>query len=137
MANQKINNLTHFMMVSGEFHDEQQAMDILKASLQALRDRLPKVEAFHLGTILPESLRHSYFAGWHNGQRQAESVNKSEFMAEVADHLNGYEDHDLTDLVPVVLEAILNLVSDTEAEKVKEAIPRSMQNIFTSGQSMD
>lgn len=63
MENQKIQSPTQYMMATGEFRDEQQAMVVLKASLQALRDRLPKVEAFHLGTLLPESLRYSYFEG--------------------------------------------------------------------------
>ncbi len=128
---------TEFMMASGEFRDEQLATDVLKASLQALRDRLPKVEAFHLGTLLPEAIRDSYFEGWHNGQRQSESVNKSEFLAEVEDHLTRYKDYELTDLVPVALQAVLNMITENEAEKVKEAIPKSLQNIFTMGQSMD
>ena len=54
----------NYMMATGEFRNDQQAMDVLKASLQALRDRLPKVKAYNLGVRLPEALRHFYFEGW-------------------------------------------------------------------------
>lgn len=137
MARKQLNHTIQYMMNTGLFHDEEQALLILKASLKALRNRLPKVEAFHLSSHLPDSLRDSYFEGWHNGQRRAESVNKSEFLAEVELYLNGYEDHSLTDLVPVAMKSILNMVSENEAEIVKHALPVSMRDIFIDRQSMD
>ena len=66
METQQLKDVLIYMMASGVFHDEEQAVDILKASLQALRDRLPKVEAFHLGTLLQDPLRHAYFDQWKN-----------------------------------------------------------------------
>lgn len=117
------------MMASGEFRDEDQAVDVLKASLQALRDRLPKVKAYNLGVQLPASIRHFYFEGWHNGQKIAESANKSEFLAEVKEHLKD-ADYSLEDMVPVALNTVLKLISDNDAKSVKEAIPRSLQDIF-------
>jgi uncharacterized protein (DUF2267 family) len=125
----------HFMMASGEFRDEHQAVEVLKASLQALRDRLPKVKAYNLGVRLPESIRHFYFEGWHNGQRQAESVNKSEFLAEVEEHLEKSQDWSLDELVPVALKAVLMLIKDDEAAQVKEAVPVSMRDIFDPTQT--
>jgi uncharacterized protein (DUF2267 family) len=65
MIVQHLNNVIQEMMMTGVFHDEQEALDILKASLRALRNRIPKREAFHLGTGLPEDLRAFYFQGWH------------------------------------------------------------------------
>jgi uncharacterized protein (DUF2267 family) len=130
---------TNFMMESGEFSDEEQAIEVLKASLRALRDRLPKVEAYRLGVQLPESIRHFYFEGWHNGQRQTESVTKSEFLAEVKDHLdtlNNNEDYNLDEMVPVALQALLRVIKDSEVQEVVGAIPRSMQNIFEAGEGM-
>ena len=121
---------TQIMMATGEFRDEEQALCVLRASLQALRDRLPKVKAYNLGVRLPESIRHFYFEGWHNGQRQTESVEKSEFLAEVREHLESSEDWDLSDLVPIALHALMVLIKDSEAEEVREAIPVSLREIF-------
>lgn len=137
MANQEKINLIDYMMNSGEFHDEQQAKDILLASLRALRDRLPTVKAFRLGKQLPEPLRHSYLENWNYHQRKSMSINKSDFLAEVNGYLKGFEDHSLADLVPVALEAVIKLITREEAEQVKEAIPASMLDIFSGGQSMD
>lgn len=130
-----MNPIEH-MMASGEFRDQEQAVDVLKASLQALRDRLPKIKAYHLGVQLPESLRHAYFEGWHNSQRQTESVNKSEFLAEVKDHLQGSDEFSLTDVVPVALHTVLKLISDNDADEVQEALPHSLKDIFDAGQAM-
>lgn len=131
-------NPIEYMMASGEFRDQEQAVDVLKASLQALRDRLPKIKAYHLGVRLPDSLRHAYFEGWRNGQRQTESVNKSEFLAEVKDHLHlqGGDEYSLSDVVPVALHAVLKLISDNDADEVKEALPHSLMDIFDAGQAM-
>lgn len=124
------------MMATGLFHDEDQAIDIFMASLLALRDRLDKKEAFHLGTRLPNYMRPDYFAGWDSIRHRSGSVNKSEFLAEVAFHLNGYEDHSLGDLVPVALNLVLKLINSDDAFQVKHAIPKSMQDIFNDQQAM-
>ena len=110
-------------------------MEVLRASIQALRDRLPKVQAYHLGVRLPESLRHFYFEGWRNDQRQTESINKSEFLAEVNEHLEKVEDWDLSVMVPIALKAVLVQVKDEEALEVKEAVPVPLREIFQSGQA--
>ena len=124
------------MMASGLFHDEDQALIIFKASLIALRDRLSTNEAFHLGTRLPEPLREEYFFGWDSLRKPTNSVNKSEFLAEVAFHLDNHEDISLDDLVPVALASILRLVKSEDAEQVKHAIPGSMQDIFDDRQAI-
>lgn len=136
MTNAELKKSTRYMMNTGIFHSEAQAMDILVASLKALRDRLPKVEAFDLGMQLPEVLRPVYFNDWNKDQRQFESVNKSDFMAEVEYHLKGYEDHDITDLVPAALNSILNFIDQREASHLKHAVPVSMRDIFVDRQAM-
>lgn len=124
------------MMATGLFHDETQAVDILKASILALRDRLSASEAFHLGTRLPAPIREEYFSGWDSARRQANSVNKSEFLAEVAFHLDGNDDYSLGDLVPVALNAVLRMINSEDADQVKHAVPKSMQDIFNDRQAM-
>lgn len=136
MNNIDITAATKYMMNTGIFHDEQQARDILVASLRAFRDRLPKTHAYELGQLLPEPLQKVYFTGWDKVQRQAESVDKSEFIAEVKFHLDGYEDHDITDLVPAALNSILNFIDRKEAHHFKHGLPLSMQDIFDDRQAM-
>lgn len=136
MKNIDLTAAVKYMMSTGMFHDEQQARDILVASLRALRDRLPKTHAYELGQMLPDTLQKVYFEGWDKVQRQAESVNKSEFITEVEFHLKGYEDHDITDLVPAALSSILNSLDTKEAKHLKHGLPLSMQDIFIDRQAM-
>ena len=125
------------MMRTGLFHNNDQARDIFIASLFALRDRLSHEQAIHLGTILPKSLREKYLDGWDKTGRVGESVNKSEFLAEVDFHLDKNTDWSLDDLVPVALEELLKLLSNEDVSRIRHAVPKSMQNIFEGRLSME
>ncbi len=130
MFQNEVRNMCQSMMATGIFHDKGDAEAILRASLLALRDRLPKLEAYRLGTHLPLELKDWYFENWRNDMRQSESVNKSEFLAEVNYHLQGIEDYSLAELVPVAMKRILSVLSPEEASHIKQLIPVSMRDIF-------
>lgn len=137
MLKEELKSITQNLMRTGLFHDGVQARAIFIASLLALRDRLSHEQAIHLGTLLPKSLRERYLEDWDKTGRQGESVNKSEFLAEVEFHLDNKNDWSLDDLVPVALHEVLNLLNDEEISRLKHAVPKSMQNIFDSGISME
>ena len=138
MIKDELETITSNMMRSGLFHDEDQARAIFIASLFTLRDRLSTEDAIHLGSFLPKSLREKYLDTMDKNNRQGLSVNKSEFLAEVAFHLdNDKEDWSLDDLVPEALARVLGILDDKEARRVKHAIPVSMKNIFDSRISME
>ena len=118
------------MMRSGLFHDKEQCEEIFFASLMALRDRLSRNEARHLASLLPKNLYDKFFDNWMREGRQAESVNKSEFLAEVSFHIDKENDWSLDDLVPVAMHEILNMMEPDEADQLKHMLPASMRNIF-------
>ncbi len=137
MLKDELKTITQNMLRTGLFHNEVQAREVFIASLLALRDRLSTGQAVHLGSYLPKLLRERYLVDWDKESRQAISINKSEFLAEVAFHLDLENDWSLDDLVPEALHEVLNLMNDEEVSRVKHAIPGSMQNIFDSRISME
>ena len=137
MLKEELKTILQNMMRTGLFHNNDQARDIFIASLFALRDRLSHEQAIHLGTILPKSLREKYLDGWDKTGRVGESVNKSEFLAEVDFHLDKNTDWSLDDLVPVALEELLKLLSNEDVSRIRHAVPKSMQNIFEGRLSME
>lgn len=137
MEHLKLTRLVQYMMGTGLFHDQHQALLVLNASLKALRNRLPKVEAFRLGTRLPDELKNYYFEGWKTEQRQSESIIKSEFLAEVEDFMMDSPDLNLGDLVPVALHGILRMLKEEEAHSIENSLPLTMRDIFDDKQSMD
>lgn len=94
------------LMTMYDFADENKAFVMLRASLKALRDRLSPEEAIHLGSQLPALLRGFYFEGW-NLKHQSTSRTREAFIEEVRTHLNGHEDIDLDEALPVTLETAL------------------------------
>lgn len=137
MMNHGFEMITERMMGTGLFHDQHQCEEIFFASLMTLRDRLSRQEARHLASLLPRNLYEKFFDNWVRKGRQGESVNKSEFLAEVAFHLDKNQDYSLDDLVPVAMHEILNLLSPEEASHLKHTLPVSMRNIFDDRISME
>lgn len=124
-------------MRTGLFHDEEQCQEIFFASLMTLRDRLSRNEARHLASLLPKELFDEFFDKWARKGRQGVSINKSEFLAEVAVHLNKDHNYSLDDLVPVAMHEILKLLQPEEVTHLKHALPVSMRNIFDDRISME
>lgn len=136
MDNIELQKICDSMIKTGIFQDEEQALAVLKASIKALRDRLPKEEAFQMAARLPPELRDWVFQEWHVDRRRSPSFNKSDFLAEVELYLHDFEEHSLSETVPVALKEILQTMDKEDAAHVKGLLPRSMQNIFDDRISM-
>ena len=63
--------------------DRQEAWQALRASLHALRDRLPVDEAAHLAAQLPLVIRGVYFEGWRPAGKPDKVRDAQEFLGHV------------------------------------------------------
>lgn len=64
----------------GGFRDERQAYNVLRAVLQALRDRLTVDEAAHLGAQLPLVVRGLYYEGWRPSESPMKQRHLDDFL---------------------------------------------------------
>ena len=76
------------------FQDEAQAYTALRSVLHALRDRLSREEAVHLGAQLPMLVRGFYYDGWKPSATPTELENRTELYQAVQKNLGATSDVD-------------------------------------------
>lgn len=128
-ATEEFNHVINLMMKSNIFSDEQKAFAILKATMKALRDRIGKTEAIHLGSQLSPLLRGFYYEGWDMTHDLSRAKNVDEFLNDVRSHFNGHDDIDLYKAVPIALAVILEVIDQGEARQVLHNLPHDLQTL--------
>ncbi len=117
------------IMENQGWDDRQRAYHALRLVLQALRDRLPLNEAVHLGAQLPMLLRGLYYEGWKPEDKPLR-FSKDELLSHV---MRGFRMDDAIDpesVVRTVFSVITRHVSKGEADDVKGALPKRLQELF-------
>jgi uncharacterized protein (DUF2267 family) len=114
-----------------DFADENKAFVLLRATLKALRDRIPSNEALHLGSALPALMRGYYFEGWNLQPESKKDKTVAEFLSNVKSHLGGHDDIDLEMAVPEAMKIIFEKIGQGEAEDVKNNLPSEIQEFFS------
>lgn len=109
--------------------DEQQAVHVLCATLQSLRDRLTIDDAVRLGAQLPVLLRGLYYDGWRpaatNRIRQ-----RDEFLAEVTARYHARPLADLETGVRAAITVLNRNLSIGEALAVVHALPLELRELW-------
>jgi uncharacterized protein (DUF2267 family) len=118
------------LMQDYTFHNENKAFVILRATLKALRDRLPIENAVHLGSVLPVLIRGFYYDAWSpKGNSPYEKV-EYDFIELVAYHLNGHDDIKLDEAVPITLKLIFDMMDKDSAQALRLHLPLSIKSLF-------
>lgn len=128
-ANEEFNHVINLLMNSKLFKNEQKAFVVLKACLKALRERVGKNEAIHLGSQLSTILRGYYYEGWNPNTEMSRSRTTSDFLEDVRHYFHGHDDIDLTKAVPVTLGIILEMIDQGEAMQVLRNLPKNIQDL--------
>ena len=84
--------------------DRHRAYLALRATLHALRDRLPVVEAADLAAQLPMLVRGFYYEGYRPADKPLKERHKEEFLAHVRDQFRKDPDVDPEAIVRAVFE---------------------------------
>ena len=123
------NEWVHALQITNEYADANKAFVLLRATLKALRDRIPANEAHHLGTQLPALIRGFYYEGWEPNKKPTKDKTQEDFLLSVLYHLGGHDDLDLEAAVPRVLNFIFQRIDPGEAEDVIHALPKKIQEL--------
>jgi uncharacterized protein (DUF2267 family) len=110
--------------------DRQHAYHVLRAVLDALRDRLPLNEAVHLGAQLPLLVRGAYYEGWRPQTQPSGERKLEDFLAKVVTGLHGTRPTNTQDAVRSVFGTIARHVSSGEAEKVARVLPEEIRALW-------
>ena len=74
------------------FDNERAAYAALRATLHAVRDRLPAELVAHFGAELPTFIRGIYYEGWHPSAVTLKAAHKTDFCEFVREKLEGHDE---------------------------------------------
>jgi uncharacterized protein (DUF2267 family) len=105
-----------------------QTFDLLRISLQALRDRLPVNPAVHLGSELPMLMRGLYYEGW-DPDKVPIKINKESFLENIRREFKYNSELNIEKLVNIALATTLQTVSDDTQQQIREVLPEGIAKL--------
>jgi uncharacterized protein (DUF2267 family) len=105
-----------------------QTFDLLRISLQALRDRLPVNPAVHLGSELPMLMRGLYYEGW-DPDKVPIKINKESFLDNIRREFKYNSELNIEKLVNIALATTLQTVSDDTQQQIREVLPEGIAKL--------
>jgi uncharacterized protein (DUF2267 family) len=121
--------LSDIMHVLGS-QDRHAAYVAMRATLHALRDRLPVEEVAQLGAQLPMLVRGSYYEGWDPTAKPLKIRHKDEFLARVAQEIPGDDAADVEQLVRAVFAVLAARVTEGEIKDVRHVLPEEVRRLW-------
>ena len=118
---QKTNQWLNQIQETLSFETKDSAYAALRATLHALRDRIPPKEAVEFGSQLPMLVRGFYFEGFNPANTPVVDRHKDEFLARVAE-LYHQEEIDTEKMVRAVFSTVNSFVSDGQAEQIRQML---------------
>jgi uncharacterized protein (DUF2267 family) len=119
------------MMAELHTEDPHKALHALRASLQALRDRLSVDEAAQLGAQLPLVLRGIFFESWRPSGKPLRIRHKAEFLALVRDKCGPRGDVPADDMIIALFRVLSKHVTSGEMTDVLLSLPSELVEMAT------
>ena len=111
------------------WEQEQRSYLALRAVLQTLRDRLPMVEAAHLGAQLPMLIRGLYYDGWKPGLSPLK-LKRDEFLACIQDQFRNDPTIDPAQVTRAVLGVMMTHVDPGQISKIAAVLPHDFADLW-------
>jgi uncharacterized protein (DUF2267 family) len=108
--------------------DEQRAFRVLRAVLQALRDRLSVEEAAQFAAQLPMLLQGVYYHGWTPAGKPLKIRSRQGFLDRVAEGL--MREHDPEEACRTVFRVLEDKMTGGEIEDVKRILPEPIRDLW-------
>jgi len=103
----------------------------LRATIHALRDRLPAGEAAQLGAQLPLLIRGLYYEGWRPAAEPWKERHREGFLARVGHELRGYaQQKDPEAVARAVFRLLSRRVSQGEIDDVERLLPSEVRELW-------
>ena len=102
----------------------------LRATLHALRDRLPPAEAVHLGAQLPMLVRGFYYEGW-TPSRKPSKAHKAAFLSSIRACFGPGAPPDPEEVARAVFKVLAHHVTSGEIKDVKQLLPKDLRELWS------
>ena len=113
-----------------DIHDKHKALQALRGTLMALRDRMPIGEAVHLGAQLPTLLTGFYYEGWKYSKPEKDRT-QDEFLDHIREYLSDVDPVlDAEHIARAVFTILNEKISDGEIEDILKTLPEELQDLW-------
>ncbi len=113
------------------FQNETAAYAALRATLHAVRDRLPVELVAHFGAELPLLIRGIYYDGWHPSAASLKTAHSDDFCDSIRRELQGHEELQHVDQVArAVLRILAQRLEAGQIRHVVEALPEKTRRFW-------
>ena len=127
----KTNTWLKDLMAMLDSEDRHEAYLALRATLHALRDRLPIEEAAQFAAQLPMLVRGLYYEGWDPTGKPLKERHRDEFLARIEQELKPYM-IDPAQVAQAVFLVLANRISEGEIEDIEHVLPREIRDLWPS-----
>jgi uncharacterized protein (DUF2267 family) len=120
------------------FDNERAAYAALRATLHAVRDRLPVELVAHLGAEMPMLVRGIYYEGWHPSAIGLKAAHADDFCESMRGELQGHgELQDAERVARSVLRVIDQRIAPGQVERVLDALPRGVRELWSEARQKE
>ena len=127
---QKTNLWLKEIMDALEWDDRHKAYQALRATLQAVRDRLTTDEIAHLGAQLPLLIRGVYYEGWDPTSIPHKARHKEEFLAPIRHHFARDPRVDAEQVARAVFTVLAHSISAGELADIQHMLPKEVNELW-------
>jgi len=113
------------------FDNERAAYAALRATLHAVRERLPVELVAHFGAELPMLVRGIYYEGWHPSAVRLKAAHDEDFCDSMRRELQGHNElRDVERVARSVLRVIDRRIEPGQVDRVVDALPRQTREFW-------
>lgn len=111
--------------------NERAAYAALRATLHAVRDRLPVELVAHLGAELPMLIRGIYYEGWHPSAAKLKAAHDEDFQTSLHRELQGHDELQHVEKVAQSVFRILDQKLETgQIDRIIDALPEKVRRLW-------
>ncbi len=120
------------------FDNERAAYAALRATLHAVRDRLPIESVAHFGAELPMLVRGIYYDGWHPSTARLKAAHDEDFYDAMRRELRGHDELQHVELVArTVLRVIGEKIEPGQVDKIVGVLPAPVRRLWEEAEQKE
>jgi uncharacterized protein (DUF2267 family) len=127
---QKTHSWLKDLMQVMDWQDRHRAYLAMRATLQALRDRLTIDEVAQLGAQLPMLIRGFYYEGWKPAGKPARERHKEQFLSHIREQFRDDPTIDAEGIARGVFLVLSTRIAEGEIEDVKHVLPGELRSLW-------
>ena len=113
------------------FQSERAAYAALRATLHALRDRLPVELVAHFGAGLPMLVRGIYYEGWHPSTAHLKAARDEDLSESMRNDLRGHDElQNVEQVAAKVMRVIDQHMDPGQIDHIFDAWPKQVRDIW-------